>query len=115
MAHAHLKDIEAETVKASGLLIGTLMGGMLVVSSFIVDHPAVARVLFQLEPVVGPEGQFAGGLRGIDVFVVLIPAAQHTVQATDIFEWRLIEGLAPCQVLDASLEALDALLAGRDA
>jgi Cd2+/Zn2+-exporting ATPase len=57
MAHAHLKDIQAETVKASGLLIGTLMGGMLVVSSFVVDSPAVARVLFQHNVVVGADGQ----------------------------------------------------------
>ncbi len=51
MAHAHLKEIEAETLKASGLLIGTLMGGMLVVSSFIVNMPGVARTLFQYETV----------------------------------------------------------------
>ncbi|MBI4718732.1 MAG: cadmium-translocating P-type ATPase [Planctomycetes bacterium] len=49
MAHAHLKEIEAETLKASGLLIGTLLGGMLVASSFIVDLPAVSRLLFQTE------------------------------------------------------------------
>ena len=49
MAHAHRKEIEAETVKASGLLIGTLMGGMLVVSSFVVDFPVVASTLFQLD------------------------------------------------------------------
>jgi len=49
MAHAHMREIEAETVKASALLIGTLMGGMLVVSSFIVDMPSVARLLFQID------------------------------------------------------------------
>ena len=49
MGHAHLDEIRAETLKASGLLIGTLMGGMLVVSSFIVDIPVVARTLFQYE------------------------------------------------------------------
>jgi len=57
MAHAHLHDIEAETVKASGLLIGTLMGGMLVLASFVVDVPFVARTLFQYEVVVGADGQ----------------------------------------------------------
>ncbi|MFQ5413326.1 MAG: heavy metal translocating P-type ATPase [Phycisphaerae bacterium] len=56
MAHTHLQEIQAETTKASGLLIATMMGGMLVVSSFIVDLPLVARVLFQLEPVAGPDG-----------------------------------------------------------
>ncbi|MEK6676353.1 MAG: cation-translocating P-type ATPase [Planctomycetota bacterium] len=47
MAHAHLKEIEAQTLKASGLMIATLMGGMLVISSFILNVPSVARVLFQ--------------------------------------------------------------------
>ncbi|MEK6798829.1 MAG: cation-translocating P-type ATPase [Planctomycetota bacterium] len=47
MAHAHMREIEAETLKASSLLIATLMGGMLVVSSFIVDFPFVAQTLFQ--------------------------------------------------------------------
>ena len=45
MAHAHMNEIEAETLKASGLLIGTLMGGMLVVSSFVIDFPWVADVV----------------------------------------------------------------------
>ena len=57
MAHAHMKEIEAETLKASGLLIGTLMGGMLVVSSFVVDFPWVARTLFQHEITLGPGGR----------------------------------------------------------
>lgn len=53
MGHAHFNEIEAETLKASGLLIGTLMGGMLVVSSFIIDLEIVAQVLFQYEVVKG--------------------------------------------------------------
>lgn len=57
MAHAHLKDIEAETLRASGLLIGTLMGGMLVVSAFVVDLPAVAKTLFQYHVAIGLEEQ----------------------------------------------------------
>ena len=57
MAHAHLREIEAETHKASWLLILTLLGGMLVVSSFVVDFPFVARTLFQHEASMGPDGQ----------------------------------------------------------
>jgi Cd2+/Zn2+-exporting ATPase len=57
MAHAHMNEIEAETLKASGLLIGTLMGGMLVVSSFVIDFPWVARTLFQHEAAVGAGGR----------------------------------------------------------
>ena len=49
MTHSHMREIEAQTVKASGLLIGTLMGGMLVISSFVVDVPVVARTLFQYD------------------------------------------------------------------
>ena len=47
MAHSHLKEIEAETVKASSLLIATMMGGLLVISSYVVELPFVARHLFQ--------------------------------------------------------------------
>lgn len=59
MAHAHLKKIEAETLKASGLLIGTLVGGMLVVGSFVVELPVVAGALFQSgDGIVGADGAF---------------------------------------------------------
>jgi len=57
MAHAHLKDIKAETLRASSLLIGTLMGGMLVLSSFIIDFPAVSNALFQQQITFGPDGR----------------------------------------------------------
>ncbi len=59
MAHAHLKEIEAETTRASGLLIATLMGGMLVASSFVVDFPFVASTLFQYEVASGAGSQEA--------------------------------------------------------
>ena len=49
MGHNHLTGVEAETVKASGLLIGTLLGGMFVVVSFVVEMPSVARTLFQYD------------------------------------------------------------------
>lgn len=57
MSHAHMHDIKAETLKASSLLIGTLMGGMLVVSSYIVDFPWVARTLFQIDVATNAEGR----------------------------------------------------------
>ncbi len=58
MAHAHLEEIKAETLKASGLLIGTLIGGMLVVSSFVVDLPFVANALYQSgDGIVGANGK----------------------------------------------------------
>ncbi len=59
MAHAHLHEVQAETVKSSGMLIGTLMGGMLVLSAFIVNVPVVARTLFQFEMVAGPDGRIS--------------------------------------------------------
>ena len=59
MAHAHLKEIEAETLKASTLLIGTLLGGLLVISSFVITHPTISRALFQLELSPGADGRIA--------------------------------------------------------
>ncbi len=56
-SHSHLHDVQAETVRASSLLIFTLLGGMLVVSSFLLDMPTVSRTLFQYEPTIGPHGQ----------------------------------------------------------
>ena len=47
MAHSHMKEIEAETAKASGLLIATLFGGLLVVASYVVAFPIVVETLFQ--------------------------------------------------------------------
>ncbi len=54
--HGHLREIEAATSKASGLLIGTLMGGLLVISSFIIEIPSIARLLFQTEITIRPDG-----------------------------------------------------------
>ncbi|MCO6436386.1 MAG: cadmium-translocating P-type ATPase [Phycisphaerae bacterium] len=56
MGHAHLHDIESETIKASTLLIATLLGGMLVASSFVIEFPSVARLLFQSDLQIGPDG-----------------------------------------------------------
>ncbi|GMU36301.1 MAG: cadmium-translocating P-type ATPase [Phycisphaerae bacterium] len=47
MPHDHFKSVKAETHKARTLLVGTLMGGMLVISSFIVEFDFVAEILFQ--------------------------------------------------------------------
>ena len=57
MTHDHLREVEAKTRKASWLLILTLMGGMLVVASFVVDFPAVSRMLFQRDVTIGPNGR----------------------------------------------------------
>ncbi len=69
MAHAHLKEIEAQTTKASGLLIATLMGGMLVVSSFVIDLPSVAAALFQNDPADAVDGR--AGMPYSDVIALL--------------------------------------------
>ena len=53
MAHNHFQDVKAETTRASGLMIATLAGGMLLVSSFVVDIPIVSRTLFQYEAQAG--------------------------------------------------------------
>ena len=83
MAHAHLHDIEAETSKASWLLIGTLAGGMLVISSFIIDIPWVARLLYQAAP-GGPDsrGSFHSEMMAL-VGAVLLggPLVWHAIKA----------------------------------
>ena len=64
MAHAHLHDIEAETAKAIGLLIGTLMGGLLVVSSFVVAFAMDARELFPVQVAGGGGARAPDGVTG---------------------------------------------------
>ena len=84
MAHAHLRDVEAETTKASGLLILTLLGGMLVLFSFIVDFPVVARALFQHEVTFGPEGRtpnpYADVIALIGTVMLAAPLIWHALK-----------------------------------
>ena len=80
MAHAHLKEIEAETLKASSLLIFTLMGGMLVLSSFIVDSPAVARTLFQYEAKVGSHNPYADIIALAGAILLGTPLVWHALK-----------------------------------
>ncbi len=84
MAHAHLKEIEAETLKASSLLIGTLMGGMLVVSSFVVDFPWVARTFFQHDFTtsahVGAHTPYSDIMALVGALLLGIPLVWHAVK-----------------------------------
>jgi len=84
MAHAHLKEIEAETLKASTLLIGTLLGGLLVISSFVISHPAIARALFQLDVASGPDGRmvndYADILALIGALMLGTPLVWHALK-----------------------------------
>jgi Zn2+/Cd2+-exporting ATPase len=57
MAHAHLEELKAETRKASWWMIGTLLGGMLVVSSYVIQFPSIANLLFHDPWVYGPAGR----------------------------------------------------------
>ncbi len=84
MGHAHLKEIEAETLKASSLLIFTLLGGMLVISSFIVDMPSVASVLFQYD-VAATSGEpfstpYSDVLALLGTLMLAGPLVWHAVQ-----------------------------------
>ncbi len=87
MAHAHMNEIEAETLKASGLLIGTLMGGMLVVSSFVVDFQWVARTLFQHEAAVAPSGRLHSPYSDVIALVGAVLLGAPLV-------WHALKGLA---------------------
>ncbi|MHC5110276.1 MAG: heavy metal translocating P-type ATPase [Planctomycetota bacterium] len=80
MGHSHLHDVEAETSKATWLLIGTLMGGMLVISSFIVNMPSVARVLFQLEVAPGTKTVYADVMALFGALLLGAPLVWHALQ-----------------------------------
>ena len=79
MAHAPLKDIEAETAKASTLLIGTMLGGLFVVASFLVEIPVVSRVLFQFEP-SADSSPYAAGIALIGALMLGLPLIWHAVK-----------------------------------
>ena len=80
MAHAHLREIEAETLKASGLLIATMMGGMLVLSSFVVGLPSVARTLFQYEIVAGRANPYADVIACLGAVLLGAPLIWHALK-----------------------------------
>ncbi len=80
MADAHLKEIEAETLKASSLLIFTLMGGMLVLSSFVVDTTVVARTLFQYEARVGSHNPYADIIALAGAILLGTPLVWHALK-----------------------------------
>ncbi len=79
MAHAHLKDIEAETAKASTLLIGTMLGGLFVVASFLVEIPVVSQLLFQFEP-TADASPYAAGIALIGALMLGLPLIWHAVK-----------------------------------
>lgn len=79
MAHAHLKDIQAETAKASSLLIGTMLGGLFVLASFIVEVPFFSRLLFQFEPTPGAS-PYADGIALIGALMLGIPLVWHAIK-----------------------------------
>ena len=80
MGHAHLRDVKAETVRASGLLIGTMMGGMLVVSSFVVDFPVVAKTLFQYELAPGARSPYSNIIALVGAILLGAPLVWHAFQ-----------------------------------
>jgi len=80
MAHGQLKDIKAQTLRASGLLIGTMLGGMLVVSSFLVETSFVARTLFQLgAPTAGASSPYADILALAGALMLGAPLIWHAI------------------------------------
>ena len=80
MAHAHLKEVEAETLKASGLLIATMMGGMLVVSSFVVGIPSIADTLFQYQIVPGKPNPYSDVIACLGAVLLGAPLVWHALK-----------------------------------
>ena len=81
MAHDHFKDVQAETIRASGLLIGTMMGGMLVVASFVVDFPIVANTLFQFDPTVNGRMPYSDVLALLGAIMLGGPLVWHAIKS----------------------------------
>ncbi len=80
MAHGQLKDIKAQTLRASGLLIGTMLGGMLVASSFLVETSFVAQTLFQLGvPSAGASSPYADILALAGALMLGAPLIWHAI------------------------------------
>lgn len=80
MAHSHMKQIEAETAKASWLLIGTLLGGMLVVCSYVVDFPFVSRTLFQQDMTGRTHSVYSDVIALIGVLLLGTPLVWHALK-----------------------------------
>lgn len=80
MGHSHLHDVEAETSKATWLLIGTLMGGMLVISSYIVNLPTVARVLFQVDAPANGQIPHSQVMALLGAVLLGLPLVWHALQ-----------------------------------
>ncbi len=80
MAHSHLHDVEAETSKATWLLIGTLMGGMLVISSFLVNMPIIASTLFQFDVVAGGQTPYSQAMALAGAMLLGGPLVWHAIQ-----------------------------------
>jgi len=84
MPHDHLKDISAQTRKSKLLLIATLMGGMLVVSSFIVETGFVEGLLFQNSTIrdsVGvPQNPYSAFIAFFGAILLGIPLMWHAIK-----------------------------------
>jgi|CXWL01.1.fsa_nt_gi Cd2+/Zn2+-exporting ATPase len=75
-----MKQIEAETAKASWLLIGTLMGGMLVVCSYVVDFPFVAGALFQQDMTGRTHSVYSDVIALMGVLLLGTPLVWHALK-----------------------------------
>jgi Cd2+/Zn2+-exporting ATPase len=75
-----MKQIEAETAKSSWLLIGTLMGGMLVVCSYVVDFPFVAGALFQQDMTGRTHSVYSDVIALMGVLLLGTPLVWHALK-----------------------------------
>ncbi len=69
MPHDHFKDVQSETSRARRLLIATLFGGMLVISSFLVETDFVEKLLFQNSNIRDETGQMQNPYSSLIAFV----------------------------------------------
>ena len=64
--------------------------------------------------VVCPKGKFAGILRSVRVFIILVPAPHDPIEAAHFFQRGLVKSVSAGLLLEGTLEAFNALLVGRD-
>lgn len=75
MAHTHMPSVKAETRKASALLIFTMLGGLLVISSFVIEFGFISRLLFQQESAT----QYADIIALVGAIMLAAPLIGHAL------------------------------------
>jgi Cd2+/Zn2+-exporting ATPase len=75
MVRTHMPSVKAETRKASALLIFTMLGGLLVISSFVIEFGFISRLLFQQESAT----EYADIIALVGAIMLAAPLIGHAI------------------------------------